>query len=254
MTEEEYELFHIELSKAPTRKMMDIDKDVCTGIRAGSKLYFEGCLPLEIIAMRGGKALLFGPLRPIGLHDPRTGNRPFAVVQLRQDNLIASMYNMVGFQTNLVYTEQERIFRLIPGLGSAKFVRLGHMHRNTFIASPKLLQPSLHYNQRHSLLFAGQITGVEGYLGSIATGLLAGINAARYVLGEDLLSLPTTTMLGALCQYITHADMHDFQPMKANYGLLPLIDGDNHLSRSDRNMRYYQRSIRDLKVALGKGS
>jgi methylenetetrahydrofolate--tRNA-(uracil-5-)-methyltransferase len=217
-------------------------------------LYFEGCLPLEIIAMRGSKALLFGPLRPIGLHDPRTGNRPFAVVQLRQDNLIASMYNMVGFQTNLIYPEQERIFRLIPGLGSARFVRLGHMHRNTFIASPKLLQPSLHYNQRHSLFFAGQITGVEGYLGSIATGLLAGINAARYVLGADLLSLPATTMLGALCQYITHADMHDFQPMKANYGLLPLIDEVNHLSRSDRNMRYYQRSIGDLRVALGKES
>lgn len=163
-------------------------------------------------------------MRPIGLIDPRTDQRPFAVLQLRQDNLAASLYNMVGFQTNLKFTDQKRIFRMIPGLQNAEFVRFGQMHRNSFIASPTLLNPTLQSRTRDDLFFAGQITGVEGYLGNIGTGLLAGINAANLVNGKPLISLPSTTMLGALCRYITECDIKDFQPMKANFGILPELD------------------------------
>lgn len=205
------------------------------GVKAGADHFFEGCLPVEIIAARGEKALAFGPMRPIGLENPNGGRRPYAVVQLRQDNLAGNLYNMVGFQTNLTFPEQRRVLRTIPGLEQAEFVRYGQMHRNTFIASPKLLRPTLQTIARDDLFFAGQIIGVEGYMGNIATGLLAGLNAARLLTGEAPLTLPTTTMLGALCHYVTHADLKDFQPMKANFGILPPLT--DLPTKSDKRMR-----------------
>lgn len=222
------------------------------GVKAGADHFFEGCLPVEIIAGRGDKALAFGPMRPIGLENPLGGRRPYAVVQLRQDNLAGDLYNMVGFQTNLTFPEQRRVLRTIPGLEQAEFVRYGQMHRNTFIASPKLLRPTLQTITRDDLFFAGQITGVEGYMGNIATGLLAGWNAARLLQGQATLELPQTTMLGALCHYVTHADPKDFQPMKANFGILPpLTDAP---AKSDKRMRAglnAQRAANDLDVFLG---
>ncbi len=252
MTEEEYNAFVEALLAAERIPLRDFEKDIETGVRAGAHTYFEGCLPIEIIAQRGHNALAFGPLRPVGLKDPRTGKRPYAVVQLRQDNLAATLYNLVGFQTNLTYPAQERVFRLIPGLENAEFVRYGQMHRNTFLAAPKLLLPTLQTRQRPDLFFAGQITGVEGYLGNIATGLLAGWNAARWKHGLPPLTLPPTTMLGALCHYISHADMRDFQPMKANFGILPpLGDSPPHGKRA-RAAAYAERAQRDLEDFLSR--
>lgn len=163
-------------------------------------------------------------MRPIGLTDPRTGRRPYAVVQLRQDNAAGSLYNIVGFQTNMKWGVQEQVLRLIPGLQNAEFVRLGQMHRNTFINSPRLLKPTLQLKTRDTLFFAGQITGVEGYMGNAATGLLAGLNVSRLLEGKDPLVLPPETMLGSLCRYITEAESKTFQPMKAAFGLLPPLD------------------------------
>ncbi len=214
--------------------------------------FFEGCLPVEIIADRGRDSLAFGPMRPVGLIDPRTGKRPWAVVQLRQDNLAASLYNLVGFQTNLKFPEQKRVFGLIPGLERAEFLRFGQMHRNTFIASPRLLRPTLQHITRGDLFFAGQITGVEGYMGNIATGLLAGMNAARLLAGDEPLSLPTTTMLGALCHYVTHASLKDFQPMKANFGILPPLRSATRLGKRERGQAYAERALSDLEFALNR--
>lgn len=182
--------------------------------------FFEGCLPVEVLAARGVDALAYGPLRPVGLRDPRTGQRPYAVVQLRQDNAAGTLYNLVGFQTNLKYGEQDRVLRLLPGLERAEFVRYGSMHRNTYINAPELLLPTLQSHARADLFFAGQIAGLEGYAGNIAGGWLAGVNAARLVQGQPLLIPPPETMLGALIYYLTHASS-PFQPMKANFGLLP---------------------------------
>lgn len=224
MNREEYERFVDALVNAERIELHDFEKPILEGehgVRAGKGKFFEGCLPIEVLARRGRDALAFGPLRPVGLTDPRTGKRPYAVVQLRQDNLAGTLYNMVGFQTNLKFGEQKRVFRLIPGLENAEFARFGQMHRNTFIFSPALLLPTLQFRTRPNLFFAGQITGVEGYVGNIATGLLAGWNAARFLQGKQPLVLPRETMLGALCHYITHASEADFQPMKANYGILP---------------------------------
>jgi len=207
--------------------------------------FFEGCLPIEVLAARGREALAFGPLRPVGLIDPRTGRRPFAVVQLRQDDLAGTLYNIVGFQTNLRYAEQERVFRLIPGLGEAEFVRYGQMHRNTFINSPTLLDATGAFRHREGLFFAGQITGVEGYVGSIGSGWVAGVNAARYALGQPPLVLPPTTMLGALMYYVSHADPTRFQPMKANFGLLPPLTPAVRNKRK-RYQAYAARALREL--------
>ncbi len=213
LNREEYRRFVEALKAAERMPLRDFEQE--------DEQFFESCLPIEVLASRGDDALAFGPMRPVGLLDPRTGRRPHAVVQLRQDNLAGSLYNLVGFQTNVKWGEQERILRLIPGLERAEFVRLGQMHRNTFINSPRLLDPALFLRKRPDLFFAGQIVGVEGYAGNAATGLLAGINLARRLEGKPLLVLPRETMLGALCHYVTHAEPKHFQPMKANFGILP---------------------------------
>ena len=222
--EQEYRRFVSALLAAERIPLHDFEGQVEGGVTAGKGRFFEGCLPVEVLAGRGEDSLAYGPMRPIGLRDPRSGRRPFAVIQLRQDNLSASLFNLVGFQTNLTFAEQARVFRMIPGLEKAEFVRFGQMHRNTFIASPQLLDQTLCFHGRGDLLFAGQITGVEGYLGSIATGALAGINAARLAGGQKAVCPPCTTMLGALCRYISGAETDTFQPMKANFGLLPELD------------------------------
>lgn len=249
LTKDEYDHFVDALLSAERIALRDFEAEIERGVNAGTGRFFEGCLPVEILARRGRLALAYGPLRPVGLKDPRTGKGAYAVVQLRQDNLAGSLYNLVGFQTNLTYPEQKRVFRLIPGLENAEFVRYGQMHRNTFIASPLLLKPTLQFRAREDLFFAGQITGVEGYMGNIATGLLAGINAAKLLLCEPLLELPRTTMLGALCHYITHADMDDFQPMKANFGILPELPGRVHGKR-ERAAMFVNRSLETLKPLL----
>lgn len=215
------------------------------GFEAEDKKFFEACLPVEVLARRGRDALAYGPLRPVGLTDPRTGQRPFAVIQLRQDNLSATLYNMVGFQTNLKWSEQARVFRTIPGLEGAEFVRFGQMHRNTFINSPRLLTPALEFRTRAGLFFAGQITGTEGYIGSTASGLVAGINAARRLQGQELLCFPKTTMLGALCSYVSSADPDSFQPMKANFGLLPPLEPPVRNKRA-RYQAYSRRALADM--------
>jgi len=247
-TREEYYVFVEALIEAERIELRSFEEAIKSGIKAGH--FFEGCLPVEIIAGRGADSLAFGPMRPVGLRDPRTGKRPYAVVQLRQDNLAGSLYNLVGFQTNLKFPEQKRVFRLIPGLENAEFLRYGQMHRNTFIASPKLLRPTLQQLQRADLLFAGQITGVEGYMGNIATGLLAGWNAARLYHGEQPMALPPTTMLGALCQYVTHADLKDFQPMKANFGILPPLEAK--IGKRERGKAYSERALADLQLFLDR--
>jgi len=253
MTKVEYEDFVEALTGAERIVLRDFESPISDGVRAGEGIYFEGCLPVEIIAGRGGQALAFGPLRPVGLDDPRTGRRPYAVVQLRQDNLAGSLYNLVGFQTNLTFAEQKRVFSMIPGLAGARFARFGQMHRNTFINSPRLLDSTLEMRRRSGLFFAGQITGVEGYLGNIATGLLAGLNVARHLRQEPLLELPTSTMLGALCHYISHAEPRTFQPMKANFGLLPAPPGPRVRDRRQRQQIYADRSAEALEAIFAAG-
>lgn len=211
--------------------------------------FFEGCLPIEVLARRGREALAFGPLRPVGMIDPRTGKRPYAVVQLRQDDIAGTLYNLVGFQTNLRWPEQKRVLRMIPGLGEAEFVRLGQMHRNTFLNAPRLLQPTMQYRQRDDLFFAGQITGVEGYVGNAATGLLAGINASRLVKGGIPCVFPCETMVGALAHYVSHADSSGFQPMKANLGLLPPLERSIRGKR-ERQKAYWDRALVSLERFL----
>ena len=247
-TKDEYYAFVDALLKADRIELRAFEEAIKRGVKAGH--FFEGCLPIEIIAERGLDSLAFGPMRPVGLRDPRTGKRPHAVVQLRQDNLAGSLYNIVGFQTNLKFPEQRRVLRMIPGLELAEFLRYGQMHRNTFIASPKLLRPTLQHITRDDLFFAGQITGVEGYMGNIATGLLTGINAARLLNSEAPITLPQTTMLGALCHYVTHADLKDFQPMKANFGILPPLESTSRIGKRERGSAYAVRSLSDLQFLL----
>ena len=247
-TKEEYYSFVNALQSAERIELRSFEEAIRAGVKAGH--FFEGCLPIEIIAERGRDSLAFGPMRPVGLRDPRFDKRPYAVVQLRQDNLAASLYNLVGFQTNLKFPEQKRVLRMIPGLENAEFERFGQMHRNTFIASPKLLRPTLQHVTRDDLFFAGQITGVEGYMGNIATGLLAGINAARLLQHKALIALPNETMLGALCHYITHASLKDFQPMKANFGILPQLELDKKIGKRERGQLYADRAAIVLKEYL----
>jgi methylenetetrahydrofolate--tRNA-(uracil-5-)-methyltransferase len=250
LNREEYERFVMELLSAERIALRPFEGQIGEGVTAGAGEFFEGCLPVEVLAGRGNKALAFGPMRPVGLRDPRTGKWPYAVVQLRQDNLAGSLYNLVGFQTNLTYPEQKRVLRMIPGLENAEFARYGQMHRNTFIASPKLIAPTLRAISNEKLFFAGQIVGVEGYMGNIASGLLAGINAAHAIAGKELIELPETTMLGSLMRYITQADLKDFQPMKSNFGLLPPLDAAQRMGKRERASAYVERSLHDLKEFL----
>jgi methylenetetrahydrofolate--tRNA-(uracil-5-)-methyltransferase len=245
----EYEAFAAALYDAERIELKEFDRlhEAGGGVKAGAHKYFEGCLPVEVLAQRDKRALAFGPLRPVGLQDPRRGNRPFAVVQLRQDNLAGTLYNLVGFQTNLKFPEQRRVFRMIPGLENCEFVRYGQMHRNTFIYSPGLLEPTMQFRSKPELYFAGQITGIEGYAGNIASGLSAGINAVRKIRGEIPLAFPKTTMLGALCYYITHADAADFQPMKANFGIVPPLAGNQKRNKRQRAQAYSERALQDMK-------
>lgn len=207
--------------------------------------YFEGCLPIEVLASRGPKTLSFGPMKPVGLVDPRTGRRPWAALQLRQENRAATLYSMVGFQTRMKWGEQKRVFRLIPGLEEAEFVRYGVIHRNTYIQSPKLLLDTLQMRDYPNVLFAGQITGVEGYIESAASGILAGRNAARIVRGEPLITLPNTTMLGALVDYVSHYDGKDFQPMNSNWGIVPPLP-DRIRDKKEKGRLLAERALADL--------
>ena len=247
-TADEYYAFVDALLGAERIELRAFESAITGGVKAGQ--FFEGCLPVEIIAERGRDSLAFGPMRPVGLTDPRTGRRPYAVVQLRQDNLAGDLYNLVGFQTNLKYQEQKRVFRLIPGLENAEFSRYGQMHRNTFIASPKVLRSTLQFVGRENLLFAGQLTGIEGYVGNIASGLLAGINAAHIQKNEPPLILPLTTMLGALCNYITRVDLRDFQPMKANLGILAPLQHNVQKGKRQRAQAFSERALGELEQCL----
>jgi methylenetetrahydrofolate--tRNA-(uracil-5-)-methyltransferase len=272
MTEEEYHAFVDALLTAEVIPLRDFERE--------DQRFFEACLPIEVLAARGRDALAFGPLRPVGLTDPRTGRRPYAVVQLRQDNLAATLYNIVGFQTNLRWGEQKRVFRMIPGLENAEFMRYGQMHRNTFINSPALLDETLRYrgdrasgNRRiresgnednrmtpdflssNSLIpplwFAGQITGTEGYVGSAMGGLVAGLSAVRFLRGQAPLVFPETTMIGALLRYISHTDPKDFQPMKANFGLMPPLDRRIR-RKQERYQAYARRALTSLQLIINE--
>ncbi|GAE29234.1 FADH(2)-oxidizing methylenetetrahydrofolate--tRNA-(uracil(54)-C(5))-methyltransferase TrmFO [Halalkalibacter hemicellulosilyticus] len=214
MTEEEFDRFYEALTTAETVPLKEFEKEI----------FFEGCMPIEVMANRGRKTMLFGPMKPVGLEDPKTGKRPFAVVQLRQDNTSGTLYNIVGFQTHLKWGPQKDVIRLIPGLEEAEIVRYGVMHRNTFINSPNLLKSTYQYKHKEELFFAGQITGVEGYVESAAAGLIAGINAARLLKGEELVTFPEWTVIGSMAQYITTANPKNFQPINANFGLLPPLE------------------------------
>jgi methylenetetrahydrofolate--tRNA-(uracil-5-)-methyltransferase len=211
MTEEEFDRFYDALISAEVVPLKEFEKEI----------YFEGCMPFEVMAERGKKTLLFGPMKPVGLEDPKTGKIPFAVVQLRQDDAAGTLYNIVGFQTHLKWGPQKEVLKLIPGLENVEIVRYGVMHRNTFINSPRVLKPTYQLKTNDQLFFAGQMTGVEGYVESAGSGLLAGINAAKLALGEELLVFPEETALGSMARYITEADPRNFQPMNVNFGLFP---------------------------------
>lgn len=231
MTRDEYLNFRAELIAADKTVPHDFEREI----------FFEGCLPVEVLASRGEDTLRFGPLKPVGLTDPRTNQTPYAVVQLRQDNREATLYNLVGFQTHLTWSEQRRVFHMIPGLERAEFVRYGVMHRNTYINSPKLLQPTFQLRGAPKIFFAGQITGVEGYVESAASGLMAGINAARLAKNFEPIIFPPTTCHGALANYITTAVTKDFQPMNVTFGLLPPLEG-----RTPKKFRKEKLSARAL--------
>ena len=218
MNKEEYLAFYNELIEAESAPLKEFDKEHFS--KDGFKVY-EGCMPVEVLAKRGEDTMRFGPLKPVGLTDPRTGNRPYAVVQLRAENSAGTLYNLVGFQTNLKFGEQKRVFSMIPGLENAEFMRYGVMHRNTFINSPKLLTEQYNMRENEHIYFAGQITGVEGYIESAASGIFAGLCMSRRLKGLQKISLPATTMLGALSKYISDETVEKFQPMGCNMGILP---------------------------------
>ena len=232
LTQEEYEKFYNELINAEVFPLKNFEEGK----------FFEGCLPIEEIAKRGKETLVYGPMKPVGLKNPKTGKTPYAVVQLRKENQEGTMYNLVGFQTRLLQKEQERVFRLIPGLENAEFLRYGSVHRNTYINAPKILKPTLQTIKRKTLFICGQLCGVEGYVESIATGLWAGINAVRLIFKQEPIVPPSETILGGLIKYITTLNKN-FQPMNANFGLLPTING----SIKTRKQKYYERSIQYLR-------
>lgn len=246
MNREEYEAFHAALIAAEAAPLHEFDQ---VGGGSDAPTVYEGCMPIEVLAKRGEDAIRFGPMKPVGLRDPRTGHRPWAVLQLRKENAEGTMFNLVGFQTNLKFGEQKRVFGMIPALHDAEFLRYGVMHRNTFLDSPRLLTPGYAFRQRPDLFFAGQMTGVEGYMESAASGILAGINAARAVMGQPALTLPPDTMMGALAGYISNPGIIDFQPMGANFGVLPPLP--EHIR--DKRLRYAalsERALKSLTLAL----
>ncbi|MDC7774065.1 FADH(2)-oxidizing methylenetetrahydrofolate--tRNA-(uracil(54)-C(5))-methyltransferase TrmFO [Bacillus cereus] len=232
MTEEEFDRFYEALIAAETVPLKEFEKEI----------FFEGCMPVEVMASRGRQTLVFGPMKPVGLEDPKTGKTPYAVVQLRQDDAAGTLYNIVGFQTHLKWGPQKEVLQLIPGLENAEIVRYGVMHRNTFINSPNLLRPTYQYKQRDDLFFAGQMTGVEGYVESAASGLLAGINAARLVQGEEPVVLPPVTAMGSMANYITATNAKNFQPMNANFGLFAPLE-KKIKKKAERNEAYAARAL-----------
>lgn len=236
MNKAEYEAFYEALITAESADLHSFDK---------RKDVYEGCMPIEVMASRGKDTMRFGPMKPVGLVDPRTGHRPWAVLQLRKENSKGTMLNLVGFQTNLKFSEQKRVFSMIPALKNAEFFRYGVMHRNTFIDSPRLLDASFSFRERENLFFAGQITGVEGYMESASSGILAGVNMARYLLGKEPIVLPETTMMGALSRYISDESVKNFQPMGANFGVLPPIEPKIR-DKSQRYAALSERGLHDL--------
>jgi methylenetetrahydrofolate--tRNA-(uracil-5-)-methyltransferase len=245
MNKEEYERFYGALVSAERAPLHGFDA-------AGPEVY-EGCMPVEVMAGRGPDTLRFGPMKPVGLRDPRTGHRPWAVVQLRREDAAGSLYNLVGFQTNLKFGEQKRVFGMIPGLENAEFVRYGVMHRNTFLNSPLVLSPDFSLRSDPDLFFAGQITGVEGYMESAASGILAGVNAVRRVRGQKTAVLPETTMTGALSRYAAEGGEGAFQPMGANFGILPPLDPPVRDKR-ERYAALARRALEDLGRALDESN
>lgn len=239
MTKEEYERFWHELVNAKTVGLKEFEDEKV----------FEGCMPIEVMAKRGIDTLRFGPLKPVGLRDPRTGQEPYAVVQLRQDNRMATLYNMVGFQTNLLFGEQKRVFSMIPGLENAEFVRYGVMHRNTYINSPKLLNSYYGLRTNPYIYFAGQITGVEGYVESASSGLVVGINLALMLHGRQPIDFPDTTAIGALAHYISDPRIENFQPMNSNFGIIAPLDKKVR-SRRDRNLMISERALNTIKQLI----
>ncbi|GMR65889.1 FADH(2)-oxidizing methylenetetrahydrofolate--tRNA-(uracil(54)-C(5))-methyltra nsferase TrmFO [Bacillus sp. MN7755] len=235
MTEEEFDRFYEALIAAETVPLKEFEKEI----------FFEGCMPVEVMASRGRQTLVFGPMKPVGLEDPKTGKTPYAVVQLRQDDAAGTLYNIVGFQTHLKWGPQKEVLQLIPGLENAEIVRYGVMHRNTFINSPNLLRPTYQYKQRDDLFFAGQMTGVEGYVESAASGLLAGINAARLVKGEEPVVLPPVTAMGSMANYITATNAKNFQPMNANFGLFAPLE-KKIKRKAERNEAYATRALETI--------
>ncbi|HEK9983048.1 TPA: methylenetetrahydrofolate--tRNA-(uracil(54)-C(5))-methyltransferase (FADH(2)-oxidizing) TrmFO [Streptococcus equi subsp. zooepidemicus] len=248
MTKEEFMVFHEALTTAEEAPLNAFEKEK----------YFEGCMPIEVMAKRGIKTMLYGPMKPVGLEypddykGPRDGDfkTPYAVVQLRQDNAAGSLYNIVGFQTHLKWGEQKRVFQMIPGLEHAEFVRYGVMHRNSYMDSPKLLTQGFQSRANHRLFFAGQMTGVEGYVESAASGLVAGINAARLFKEEEPLVFPNTTAIGSLPYYITHADSKHFQPMNVNFGIIKELDGPRIRDKKERYEAIAKRALADLAAYL----
>lgn len=236
MNKEEYELFHEALISAEGAHLHEVDK---------KKDVYEGCMPIEVLAKRGKDAIRYGPMKPVGLVDPETGHRPWAVLQLRKENDKGTLYNLVGFQTNLKFAEQQRVFTMIPALANAKFERFGVMHRNTFIDAPRLLNSGFQLKKDPHIFFAGQITGVEGYMESAASGILAGINAARYLSGQERICLPPETMLGALSAYVADESIRNYQPMGAAMGLLPPV-GEKIRDRAARYEALAKRSLEAL--------
>lgn len=239
MTEAEFDAFYEALIHAEVAELKEFEKEI----------YFDGCMPIEIMMRRGKQTALFGPMKPVGLVNPHDGKLPYAVVQLRQDNAAGTLYNLVGFQTHLKWGEQKRVFSMIPGLENAEFVRYGVMHRNTFINSPKLLESTYQLKQRRSLFFAGQMTGVEGYVESAASGLIAGINAALAANEQEGIVFPEDTTLGSMARYITTADFKHFQPMNANFGLFPKLD-TRYRKKAEKNEALARRALDSLKAFI----
>ncbi len=236
MTKAEFESFYRELIAAEVAPLKEFEEEK----------YFDGCMPFEVMASKGEKTLLFGPMKPVGLEDPKTGKIPYAVVQLRQDNAAGSLYNIVGFQTHLKWGEQKRILQMIPGLENAEIVRYGVMHRNTFLNSPKILRATYQSQKRDDLFFAGQMTGVEGYVESAASGLLAGLNAARMASGQECVVFPKETMIGAMSHYITNTDSKHFQPMNANFGIIEPLGGKKIRDKQLKNQMIADKALAAL--------